>query len=288
MFERYTEKARRAVFFARYEASQVGSPLIDTEHLLFGLLRDNAALVRSLHLAVDLESARQQFARNLEPGQTFSTNVDLPLSDSSKRVLMYAAEEAERLNHRHIGTEHLILGLVRDEEFASAKLLLGSGASLETLRKRVEAPEQSQPAQGVAFAPRDYTARHRPESPPNTVEIHGVRWNVEQVRAAQVRCRESFWHWERKTWTPRDVVRAKDGKTFSFDLGLAERFPEKFVLATGGWTKDYCTICRWELFETKDPIHGAAFTNGRDWICTECHQRFIAKNFFGSAYSEIT
>src|SRR6266704_4912505 len=91
-----------------------------------------------------------------------------------------------------------------------------------------------------------------------------------------------------KSWKPRDVVTSKDGKTFSFDLSLAERSPEEFVLVSCGWKKDYCAICRWELFESEDASHGTGFTNGRDWVCTDCHQRFMSGNFFGSPYSDIT
>src|ERR1035438_1086649 len=109
MFERYTEKARRVIFFARYEASQFGSPYIETEHLLLGLLREDKALTnRFLRSHASVESIRKQIEGHTTIREKVSTSVDLPLSNECKRVLAYAAEEAERLSHKHIGTEHLL------------------------------------------------------------------------------------------------------------------------------------------------------------------------------------
>jgi len=98
MFERYTEKARRVIFFARYEASQFGSPCIETEHLLLGLLREDKALAnRFLRSSASVESIRKQIEAHTTMREKVSTSVDLPLSHECKRVLAYGAEEAERL-----------------------------------------------------------------------------------------------------------------------------------------------------------------------------------------------
>ncbi len=123
MFERYTEKARRVIFFARYEASQYGSPYIESEHLLLGILREDKALTKRFLRLVSVESIRKQIDSQTTVRTKTSTSVDLPLSDESKRVLAYAAEEAERLGHKHIGTKHLLLGLLREEKCLAAKLL---------------------------------------------------------------------------------------------------------------------------------------------------------------------
>ena len=117
MFERYTEKARRVIFFARYEASQFGSPYIETEHLLLGLLREDKALTnRFLRSHASVESIRKQIEGHTTIREKVSTSVDLPLSNECKRVLAYAAEEAERLSHKHIGTEHLLFGTAARRE----------------------------------------------------------------------------------------------------------------------------------------------------------------------------
>src|SRR2546430_14016080 len=138
MFERYTEKARRVIFFARYEASQFGSPYIETEHLLLGLLREDKALTnRFLRSHASIESIRKQIEGHTTIREKVSTSVDLPLSNECKRVLAYAAEEAERLSHKHIGTEHLLLGLLREEKCFAAEILHERGLRLSTIREEL-------------------------------------------------------------------------------------------------------------------------------------------------------
>jgi ATP-dependent Clp protease ATP-binding subunit ClpC len=115
MFERYTEKARRVIFFARYEASQFGSPYIESEHVLLGIVREDKPLTNRF-LRAEVASIRKQVETQTTTRENTATSVDLPLSNESKRVLAYAGEEAERLAHKHIGTEHLLLGLLREEK----------------------------------------------------------------------------------------------------------------------------------------------------------------------------
>src|SRR5437870_2764356 len=89
MFERYTEKARRVIFFARYESSQDGSPYIESEHLLLGILREDKALAnRFLHSYSAVESIRKEAEGRSAGRAAISTSVDLPLSPTSKRVLL--------------------------------------------------------------------------------------------------------------------------------------------------------------------------------------------------------
>ena len=138
MFERYTEKARRVIFFARYEASQFGSPYIETEHLLLGLIREDKALAnRFLRSHGAVESIRKEIEAHTTVREKVSTSVDLPLSHECKRVLAYAAEEAERLSHKHIGTEHLLLGLLREDKGYAAEILHERGLRLSTIREEL-------------------------------------------------------------------------------------------------------------------------------------------------------
>jgi ATP-dependent Clp protease ATP-binding subunit ClpC len=147
MFERYTEKARRVIFFARYEASQFGSPYIETEHLLLGLLREDKALTnRFLRSHASVESIRKQIEGHTTIREKVSTSVDLPLSNECKRVLAYAAEEAERLSHKHIGTEHLLLGLLREEKCFAAEILHERGLRLSTIREDLARTSQEKAA----------------------------------------------------------------------------------------------------------------------------------------------
>jgi ATP-dependent Clp protease ATP-binding subunit ClpC len=146
MFERYTEKARRVIFFARYEASQFGSPYIETEHLLLGLLREDKALTnRFLRSHASVESIRKQIEGHTTIREKVSTSVDLPLSNECKRVLAYAAEEAERLSHKHIGTEHLLLGLLREEKCFAAEILQERGLRLPAIREELQRTTQEKP-----------------------------------------------------------------------------------------------------------------------------------------------
>src|SRR6187455_1131873 len=108
MFERYTERARRVIFYARYEASQFGSPTIETEHLLLGLLREDKNMTsRFLPDPSAAEGICDEIKAHTTVRERTSTSIDLPLTNECKRILAYAAEESEVLGHRHIGTEHL-------------------------------------------------------------------------------------------------------------------------------------------------------------------------------------
>ena len=147
MFEHYAEKARRVIFFARYEASQFGSPFIETEHLLLGLLREDKTLAhRFLPSHAAVESIRKQIEGRTTFREKVSTSVDLPLSDECKRVLAYGAEEAKRLSHKHIGTEHLLLGLLREEKCFAAEILHERGLRLSAIREELARPQSEKVA----------------------------------------------------------------------------------------------------------------------------------------------
>jgi len=139
MFEKYTEKARRVIFFARYEASQYGSPYIETEHLLLGLLREDKALAnRFLRTHGSIESIRKEIEQRITIRERISTSVDVPLSQECKRIVMnFAIEEAERLNHKHVGTEHLLLGILREEKCFASEILQERGLRLSALREEL-------------------------------------------------------------------------------------------------------------------------------------------------------
>jgi ATP-dependent Clp protease ATP-binding subunit ClpC len=122
MFERYTERARRVIFFTRYEASHFGSTIIETEHFLLGLIREDWNLThRFLRNHSSIESIRKEIEGRTTIREKVSTAIDLPMSNECKRILAYAAEEAERLNHRHIGAEDMLLGILREEKCVAAK-----------------------------------------------------------------------------------------------------------------------------------------------------------------------
>jgi len=198
-------------------------------------------------------------------------------------VLAYSAEEADRLNHRHIGTPPLLLALLREKKFPSAKLLGQHRAELKSLRRKMEALVDRTVSGGPVRVP----IRRPAAVLPDTVEIHGRKWDVEPLRDLVMRCKTYAWRWEEKAWKPRDIVIKKSAKALSFDLSLAENSSE-FELVKGGWKKDRCAICRWELFESDDASQGIGFTNGKEWACAECYKKFVEGDFFASAYSDIT
>jgi ATP-dependent Clp protease ATP-binding subunit ClpC len=132
MFERYSEKARRVIFFARYEASQWSAETIEPAHLLLGLLREDRPLFRKLLPAPEpLWNAAESLGVKPSERNIFVSG-DMPLSEGSKRVLTYAAEEAEQLAHRQVGTDHLLIGLLKEpgpvSEFLEAEGLRLSAA----------------------------------------------------------------------------------------------------------------------------------------------------------------
>jgi hypothetical protein len=153
MFERYTERARRVIFFARYEASQFGSVTIDPEHLLLGILREDRNTVsRFLGPRAPGEDIRNEIAARLTIKEKVSTSIDLPVSPACKRILAYSAEEMERLRHNHIGTEHLLLGILREEGTIAAQVLDARGLKLTSVRE--ELARNPLPEEPSILAPR--------------------------------------------------------------------------------------------------------------------------------------
>ena len=141
MFERYTERARRVLFFARYEASQLGSISIETEHLLLGLIREGKGLTSRIFARsnLSLENIRKQIEGRTVFREKVSTSVEIPFSGESKRLLQFAAEEADRLLHNYIGTEHLLLGILREERSVAASILMEKGMRLNSVREHIVA-----------------------------------------------------------------------------------------------------------------------------------------------------
>ncbi len=139
VFERYTERARRVIFFARYEASQLGAHSIQTEHVLLGLIREGKGLTQRLlnRGSVKMEEVRRQVEGRCRYGDQVSTTVEMPLSPEVKRVLALAQDEAEQLGHSYTGTEHLLLGLLREDTATAAEVLRENGLTLPFLREEI-------------------------------------------------------------------------------------------------------------------------------------------------------
>jgi len=195
MFEKYTEKARRVIFFARYETSQLGARRIETEHVLLGLLREDKALSSRFfpHAEAALESIRKQIESRSTVREKISTSVELPLSDESKRVLTYAAEEADRLMCNYIGTEHILLGLLREEKSLASEILYENGLRLSRVREELaggssDRPAPSKPKEALILTEfsRDLT-----EAAANGVLDPLVGRDAEIERVIQILCRRT-------------------------------------------------------------------------------------------------
>ena len=273
MFERYSEGARRVIFLARQEASRFGSAYIEPEHVLLGLVQEDRMLMQRFLPGVNYATVRREVAELLPQGTSVPVSVDLPLTKEARWILEHAAEEAARLGDPQIGAEHLLLGLLREPETYAAQLAHKHGAKLAEVRAELArgngrpwAAAESHPGPAIK-----HTAATRA-----TVEIHGAAWSADYVGAAVERCREYSWHWHKRPWQRRDIAVDRQNGSLSFDLTLA-RDGNHFELVKGGWKLDHCAICRWELCESEEEAHGKGYTNGRDWLCAECYEKFMSR-----------
>jgi ATP-dependent Clp protease ATP-binding subunit ClpC len=137
MFERYTESARRALFFARYETTQLGGVAIETEHVLLGILRDPRGPVSAMLAGADVspEALSEELRNRSTFHEKVATSVEIPFSHETKRVLTRTAEEADRLGHRHIGREHMLLSLLQQTGSVAYSVLVSHGLSADRARK---------------------------------------------------------------------------------------------------------------------------------------------------------
>lgn len=258
MFEKYTEKARRVILFARHEASRLGGSSIETEHLLLGLLRESKDLVSFLPSPSSSEAIRKEIEKRVTRETKLPTSADMPLSPELKRVLAFAAEEAERLSHKHIGTEHLLVGIMREKRCFAAELLRQFGVEFSCVQAGM--------------------TRLRPPVLPWPKELQDYR--VETRKNAQGVCLEesklgSFFHWEKHPCIPRDALVKRDSGCAMLYHG--ENYDaNEFELVKQGWTHDHCMICWRMLYSADDPEQSVGYTNGQEWLCENCYAVVIA------------
>jgi ATP-dependent Clp protease ATP-binding subunit ClpC len=139
MLERYTENARRVSVSSKHKASHVGSREIDTEHLLLGLLSTDQELARRfLGSPWAADSVWRRIEQSGKIGEPIKGPHDLPLSGIGQRALSYAADEADQFSSKHIGTEHLLLGLLREQKCFAAEFLHEHGVRLDSAREELK------------------------------------------------------------------------------------------------------------------------------------------------------
>jgi ATP-dependent Clp protease ATP-binding subunit ClpC len=148
MFERYSESARRALFFARYEVSQLGATEIDTEHLLLGLIREPHVRIARLLASWDLtaEGIRQDLEARVAARARIPTSVEIPFSAAVRRILQYAAQEADQVDQHDIRPVHLLAALLREEGSVAASMLTSHGAGLDAVRRAIVEPGSGPPS----------------------------------------------------------------------------------------------------------------------------------------------
>ncbi|GMU66484.1 MAG: ATP-dependent Clp protease ATP-binding subunit ClpC [Acidobacteriota bacterium] len=156
MFEKFNEKARRALFFARYEASKLGSRVIESEHILLGVLREGEESVAELFRRFQIKP--DDIRREVEGERVFveriSSTAELPLSEEAKKILAYAAHEAESMLHPSVGSEHLLVGILRVDGCLAQRILAQHGLDVYSLREDV-----------IAIAKERETAQQKKELP---------------------------------------------------------------------------------------------------------------------------
>jgi ATP-dependent Clp protease ATP-binding subunit ClpC len=139
MFERFTDRARKVMALANQEAQRFNHEYIGTEHILLGLVKEGSGVGANVlkNMDVDLRRVRLEVEKLVKPGPEMVTMGKLPQTPRAKKVIEYAIEEARNLNHNYVGTEHLLLGLLREHDGVAAQVLMNLGLKLEAVREEV-------------------------------------------------------------------------------------------------------------------------------------------------------
>ncbi len=139
MYERFTDRARKVMQLANQEAQRFNHEYIGTEHILLGLVKEGSGVAANVlkNLDIDLRKIRLEVEKIVQSGPEMVTMGKLPQTPRAKKVIEYAIEEARNLNHNYVGTEHLLLGLLREQEGVAAQVLMNLGLKLEDVREEV-------------------------------------------------------------------------------------------------------------------------------------------------------
>src|SRR3954468_1536305 len=139
MYERFTDRARKVMQLANQEAQRFNHEYIGTEHVLLGLIKEGSGVAANVlkNLDIDLRKIRLEVEKLVQSGPDMVTMGKLPQTPRAKKVIEYAMEEARNLNHNYVGTEHILLGLLREQEGVAAQVLMNLGLKLEDVREEV-------------------------------------------------------------------------------------------------------------------------------------------------------
>ena len=147
MYERFTDRARKVMQLANQEAQRFNHEYIGTEHILLGLVKEGSGVAANVlkNLDVDLRKIRLEVEKLVQSGPEMVTMGKLPQTPRAKKVIEYWMEEARNLNHNYVGTEHILLGLLREQEGVAAQVLMNLGLKLEDVREEVLEPAGPRP-----------------------------------------------------------------------------------------------------------------------------------------------
>jgi ATP-dependent Clp protease ATP-binding subunit ClpC len=139
MFERFTDRARKVMQLANQEAQRFNHEYIGTEHILLGLVKEGSGVAANVlkNLDIDLRKIRLEVEKLVQSGPEMVTIGKLPHTPRAKKVIEYSMEEARNLNHNYVGTEHILLGLLREQDGVAAQVLMNLGMKLEDVREEV-------------------------------------------------------------------------------------------------------------------------------------------------------
>ena len=217
MFERLTDRARKVMALANQEAQRFNHEYIGTEHILLGLVKEGSGVGANVlkNLDIDLRKVRLEVEKLVKSGPEMVTMGKLPQTPRAKKVIEYAIEEARNLNHNYVGTEHLLLGLLREHDGVAAQVLMNLGLKLEEVRDEVlnllgagvepeeQTPEAGEPPAGEARAgpvvrrararrPRSIPSAATSRNSPRQGELDPVIGrSMEIERLVQVLCRRT-------------------------------------------------------------------------------------------------
>ena len=197
MFERYTERARRVIFFARYEAGNYGSSYIETEHLLLGLLREDRGLAKWFPGESSVEpEIRAEIERRITRGEPITGSVEVPISAECKKVLILAEETSKKLGRRQVETEHILIGILRAETSLAAQVLMARGLKtgpiLEQLAKAPSPKYQNEDATSALLTLESFLSGLKSRNSEELISLFaknaqfidasGKRWNRDEIR----------------------------------------------------------------------------------------------------------
>ena len=161
MFERFTERARKVMALANQEAQRFNHEFVGTEHVLLGLVKEGSGVGANVlkNLGVDLHKVRMEVEKIVKPGPDMVTMGKLPQTPKTKKVIEFSIEEARHLNHNYVGTEHLLLGLLREPDGVAAQVLMNLNLKLDEVR------DEELTLLGAGLDPEDVTSATAAEAP---------------------------------------------------------------------------------------------------------------------------